>query len=162
MRIAINHQRYGSMDRRTVWLIRVFRHFNVSWSMAKGYICEYTIPKCKSINRLEFPNIIIIPPPSRVAETVDFDEAKAKCRSLPGHRPSSWRLFRFTKQTRQLWYARLQQLLDENCMMEMSWWIDFEQGFEKYKFAQPMSEVGIFWYLYGRQHWIKYARLTLM
>ena len=117
---------------------------DVRRSLSKGYICEFTIQKCKSINQLELPNFIIVPPASGVAETVNFEEAKDKCNSLPDHRSSSWRLLRFRKQTQQLWYARLQQLLEANCLTEMSWWVDFENGFEKYEFDQTMSKEGIF------------------
>ena len=131
------------MDAPNVVLLEVNRNFGTSRSVTKGYICEFTTPKCKSINMLELPNFIIVPPPTNVSETVDFEEAKAKCRSLPGHRPSSWRLFSFMKDTRQLWYTRLLQLLEANCLMEMSWWVDFQHGFENYKFDQTMSKVGI-------------------
>lgn len=117
---------------------------DVRRSFSKGYICEFTIQKCKSINQLELPNFIIVPPPSGVSETVNFEEAKNKCSSLPDERSCSWRLLRFRNQTRQLWYARLQQLLVANCLTEMSWWVDFENGFEKYKFDQTMSKGRIF------------------
>ena len=121
---------------------------DVCGSFSKGYICEFTIQKCKSIDQLERPNFIIVPPPSDVSETVNFEEAKNKCSSLQGYRSSSWRLLRFTNQTQQLWYARLQQLLEANCLTEMSWWVDFENGFEKYKFDKTMSKGGIFEILY--------------
>lgn len=117
---------------------------DVRRSFSKGYICEFTIQKCKSINQLKLPNFIIVPPPSGVAETVNFEEAKNKCNSLPDHRSSSWRLLSFRKQTQQLWYARLQQLLEANCLTQMSWWVDFENGFEEYKFDQTMSKEEIF------------------
>ena len=140
MRTAFKNQRYGSQDYGhpiCIWTI-------VRRSISKGYICEFTIQKCKSINQLELPNFIIVPPPSGVSETVNFEEAKNKCSSLPDERSSSWRLLRFSNQTRQLWYARLQQLLEANCLSEMSWWVDFENGFEKYKFDQTMSKGRIF------------------
>lgn len=113
--------------------------------LSKGYICEFTIQKCKSINQLEFTNFIIVPPPSGISETVNFEEAKEKCRSLPGYRQSSWRLLSFRKQTRKIWYARILQLLGANCLTKMSWWVDFETGFEKYKFDESLSKIPTVW-----------------
>ena len=148
MRTAFKNQRYGSQD-YSLWSLdygqsKCSMFLDVRRSISKGYICEFTIQKCQSINQLELPNFIIVPPPSGVSETVNFEEAKNKCSSLPDERSSSWRLLRFSNQTRQLWYARLQQLLEANCLSEMSWWVDFENGFEKYKFDQTMSKGRIF------------------